>query len=282
MLKRITLITIAIIALSSCSSTLEPVHDEVIPYDNSKSLAYNVATQGGFHYKLNDVDVPKDSVVRTTSAMGHLANTFLFSANFAGSLGLSLTSDDSHGAESPKIVFSMDVPRENAEQHIANYIFEALKKIDPTSEFLDVEFNGGGVVEYIHQGKICTKFAQDYLTIRGESNYVRGILNSGKCEVKMTIHVSGPSNPTLFNKSKNQTTVRIDIDRQITTRSYMQAFPNGYYYATNITLTKEKKVVPMHIEHKGEMHFFVKPIHNVLPTNIKDSLLYKYKMIGTL
>ena len=281
MLRKIVLISVALAALGGCSSTLEPLHDEVIPYDNSKSFAYNVATQGGFHYKLNDVDVPDKSVVRTTSTMGHLANTFILSPNFLGSLGLSLTSDDSHGADRTQLILSMKVPKKDADQFIANTIFDAIRKIDPTSEFLDVDYKGGGVVKYKHKGAICTKWAQDNLSTIGESKFYRKILTSGKCKSTMTMTISGPSNSKLFSHNNNEKTVLVSLRGQIVTRSYLQALPNAYFYATNYKINRVS-TIPMHIEHKGKMHFFIKPIHNILPTDIEDSEIYKYKIMGIL
>jgi len=278
MIKKITLIAFALSTLAGCSSTLEPVHDKVIPYDNSKSLAYNVATQGGFHYKLNDVDVPKDSVVRTTSAMGHLASTFLFSANFVGSLGLSLTSDDSHGADSSQLILSLDVPKTKGDEYVANYIFDAIRKKDPISEFIDVEFLGGGVVRYKHKGAVCAKAIKDTLELNSESIFFRKILNKGYCDLKMKIVISAPSNERLFPESVGQHTVRVSVVGDIVTLRYLQALPEAYYYSVNLNWLN----VPMHVEHKGLMYFFIKPEHGVPPILIEGSAVEDHYSVGKL
>jgi len=283
MFEKLLATTIALSMLGGCASTSEPKYDEVIPYDDSKSLAYNVAKQGDFHYKLNDVDVPEDATVRSKGVMGHMVSTFLFSPNFAGSLGLSLTSDDDHGANQPQLVLSTKIPNnvEDMDAFILEYVRSKVLAHDPTTEFFDISSNYG-FIYYSHRGDICTKSSIDSLEIFGENKYERDILKSNKCDMELKYSLIGPSNQIIFPNSVGETTIRLHFGGQLLPGTYLQAFDNAYLYNKSVYYNDLNVTIPMHVQHKEFMYVFVNPDQKLQPTNVYKSVIKKHKEIGLI
>lgn len=283
MFKKILLATATLALLGGCASTTEPLNTKPIPYDDTKSLAFNVAKQGDFHYKLKDVDIPEDAVVRERSVLGHLASTFILSPNFFGSFGLSVTSQDAQGADHPQLLLSIKKPAttKNIDEYIAKHIFSEVKKFDPTSRFTDIEYDGGGIVEYNHHGELCVKYFKDFQTDIKSRGFQR-IIDSGKCSTKMIISIIGPSNTKLFKDSQGETTIRLTFKGQGMARQYFQAFDNSYLFSPAPKYGKPKKTFPMHIQHQGNLHFFVNTSANLSPTKLENSVIYEYKKMGSL
>lgn len=283
MFKKILATTIVLSILAGCASTSEPKFDKVIPYDDSKSLAYNVAKQGDFHYKLNDADVPEDAIVRSKGVMGHMASTFLFSPNFAGSLGLSLTSDDDHGANKPQLIVSTKIPSNivDLDSFILEFIRSNVLSHDPTTEFFDISSKYGAIY-YSHRGDICTKYNTDSLELFGENQFYRERLKNNKCDVRVNYSLIGPSNQKIFANSEGETTIRLHFSGELLTDTYLQAFDDAYLYNQTNFYKDLNITIPMHVQHKDLMHVFVSPEQNIQPANVYQSAIKSYKERGRI
>jgi hypothetical protein len=254
-----------------CASTA-PEFDEVITYDQNKSLAYNVMKQIDSHYKIKEAERPDESEIIETSVLGHLANTFILSPNFIATFGLSLAMDDAHGADEYHIIQAMDMSgiHENEyRNHVAQYFINIVKENDPGTELFDFDDGINGFT-WKEKGPSCTKELERKLQtkIDEDSIYIDSYkerLQQGECYLRISFDFVGPANSKLFPEAINDNFVTIKMKPSWghhSFRYYFDSMNNAYLYSPPREQWRANKyggkTHPAIVQHKDKVYFFVK------------------------
>lgn len=261
-----TLALTAALLMSGCSSiTTSPNNDDVIPYEDDKSLAWNVMNQVESADKLRDVKVKNNNSIKETSALGHLGFAIL-SGNFLGGLTSSLATDSSGNEAHSNIIMSLDLsdaPGGDLKLEVINQLVAQLKIYDPSVKIGEVT-NSYMMHRFKERSDTCMSILNSYLdaqkkrTIIDEWQLKRAQrhADSGECTTALEIDIIGPSNEMVFKHSEGHYTVRVRVMGARANSTYMHALSDSYLYRPKYPYAN--KWVPPFVQYKDNAFFFMK------------------------
>jgi hypothetical protein len=260
MRKIITLAAVSALMMGGCSSiTTSPNNDEVIPYNDDKSLAWNVMNQIESADKLYDVKTLKNDSVKDTSALGHVGFALL-SGNLFGGLAASVATDGKGNITHSNLIQSLDLsnaPNGDLKLEVTNQFIARLKARDPSVSIDRFKESWNGY-SFNETSDRCTKYlikiSKDH---PNEPRYQR-MFDLGYCYVDLDIDIIGPSNPKVFNNSAGQVTVRLYTIGIRHLNTFVSALDDAYLYNASITYSRKNVVSMPYVEYKGRSYLFMK------------------------
>jgi hypothetical protein len=284
MIKIIILATVSALMMGGCSSiTTEPKNDEVIPYKQDHSLAWNVMNQIESADKLYDVKSMKGDSVKDTSALGHVGFALL-SGNLFGGLTASIITDTKGHISYSNFVMSLDLskaPDGNLKLEVANQFIERLKATVSNVEIEGFEESYYGY-KFVERSDACTRALRAYVNLSPDSEYNQKKLKVGHCDSDLQIEVIGPSNPDVFKNSKGQTTVRVRARGQRNGNTFVESFEDSYLFHPAFKYPGTSVIAPPFIEYKGQAYLFMKKTDDGKEQTLPYSKMpnQKYLMLG--
>jgi hypothetical protein len=255
MKKCLILATVTALLMSGCANTqTKPNNDTVIPYENDKSLAWNVMNQVEAADKLHDVEAPERSAVSDTSAAGHI----IFGAmswNFIGGLTTSLLLDNKYPIDRNNLIMAVDLRGAEGGDigiEMAKLIKEAAIKKNPKGIFSNIEPYIDGY-KFTEQSEECSELLDLYVDKNPDRSTFKRYKEAGICNIFMRgVEIIGPANSNLFPNAENLTTVRLTFDLHRWATHFIKYLPDAYLFhkATNKTQA--------FVEHKNKAYLFVK------------------------
>jgi hypothetical protein len=260
MKKIVILAAVSALMMGGCASiTTEPKNDEVIPYEQDHSLAWNVMNQIESADKLYDVETMEGDSVKDTSALGHIGFALL-SGNLFGGLTASVLTDTKGHISYANFIMSLDLsnaPDGNLKLEVANQFIERLKATVGNVVIDDFKASSDGYW-FVERSDACTRALKAYLNFRPNLESNKRNFEIGHCRTDLNIDIIGPSNPDVFKNSKGQTTVRIRPMGNRHLGSYMHSFDDAYLFHRPRTYQGDNYVSPPFIEYKGVAYLFMK------------------------
>jgi hypothetical protein len=284
MKKIVILAAVSALMMGGCSSiTTEPKNDEVIPYEQDHSLAWNVMNQIESADKLYDVETMEGDSVKDTSALGHIGFALL-SGNLFGGLTASVLTDTKGHISYSNFIMSLDLskaPDGNLKLEVANQFIERLKATVDNVVIEDFEVSSYGY-KFIERSDSCTRALRALVNLSPNSKYNQKTLNTGHCRIDLQIDVLGPSNTDIFKGSEDQTTVRVRARGQRHGNTFIESFQDSYLFHSAIQYPGTSVMSPPFIEYKGQAYLFMKKSDDGKEQTLPYSEMpnQKYLMLG--
>jgi hypothetical protein len=265
MKKIIILAAVSALMMGGCSSittepkTTEPKNDEVIPYEQDNSLAWNVMNQIESADKLYDVNTMKGDSVKDTSALGHIGFALL-SGNFFGGLTASVATDTKKNITHANIIQSLDLsnaPNGDLKLEVANQFIAKLKSTDPSVVIESFEEYQGGY-SFIEKSTACTRGLKDKLSLYPDSSYAQKNMARNSCLITLELDVIGPSNLKVFKDSQGETTVRLYTTGNRHPNSLIETFKDSYLFHAAFQYPGSDRVSIPFVEYKNQAYLFMK------------------------
>jgi uncharacterized protein YceK len=283
MKKIVILAAVSALMMAGCSSiTTEPKNDEVIPYEQDHSLAWNVMNQIESADKLYDVETMEGDSVIDTSALGHIGFALL-SGNLFGGLAASVITDTKGHISYSNFIMSLDLskaPNGNLKLEVANQFIESIKTHDNIviSDFKESWFG----YRFIERGDGCTRALQAHLNLHPDSERVQKRFNEGYCATDLHIDIIGPTNSKIFKNTKGFTTVRVRPAGYRHSNSYVGSFKDVYLFHSAYQYPGSNNISAPFIEYNDSAYLFMKKTEDgkeqVVPFSEMPN--QKYLMLG--